>query len=40
MILKELSIYSYKEEKILNKYLFNDVGVNIILGEKRRGRRS
>ncbi|MGR5972889.1 AAA family ATPase [Bacillus cereus] len=35
MILKELSIYSYKEEKILNKYLFNDVGVNIILGEKK-----
>ncbi|HDR8349983.1 TPA: DUF2326 domain-containing protein, partial [Bacillus cereus] len=34
-ILKELSIYSYKEEKILNKYLFNDVGVNIILGEKK-----
>ncbi|MGQ9335729.1 DUF2326 domain-containing protein [Bacillus paralicheniformis] len=35
MILKELVIYSYKEEKVLNTYPFNEVGVNIILGEKK-----
>lgn len=35
MILKRLSIYSYKEEKVLNEYKFNEVGVNIILGEKK-----
>ncbi|PRS04908.1 DUF2326 domain-containing protein [Bacillus atrophaeus] len=35
MILKELTIYSYKEKKVLNTYQFNEVGVNIILGEKK-----
>ncbi|UYP07270.1 DUF2326 domain-containing protein [Priestia megaterium] len=35
MILKEISIYSYKEKKVLNKYSFNHIGVNIILGEKK-----
>ncbi|MGG2943160.1 DUF2326 domain-containing protein [Bacillus safensis] len=35
MILKELSIYSYKEKKVLNTYQFNEKGVNIILGEKK-----
>lgn len=35
MILRELEIYSCKENKVLNKYRFNEVGVNIILGEKK-----
>lgn len=35
MILKDLSIYSYNERKVLNNYPFNEVGVNIILGEKK-----
>ncbi|MBS4217490.1 DUF2326 domain-containing protein [Bacillus sp. FJAT-49711] len=35
MILKELSIYSFNEKKVLNSYRFNDVGLNIILGEKK-----
>ncbi|MCS0791558.1 DUF2326 domain-containing protein [Cytobacillus firmus] len=35
MILKELNIFSYKENKVLNNYIFNEVGVNIILGEKK-----
>lgn len=35
MILKELLIYSLIDKKILKKYIFNDYGLNIILGEKR-----
>ncbi|MCG7315333.1 DUF2326 domain-containing protein [Priestia flexa] len=35
MILKELEIYSYREKKVLKTYPFNEVGVNIILGEKK-----
>ena len=35
MILRELLVYSYKDEKLLNKYVFNDIGLNIILGEKK-----
>lgn len=38
MILEELIIYSYKEEKVLKKFEFNAVGVSIILGEKDRNK--
>lgn len=32
MILKELYVISLKEKKVLSKYVFNDTGLNIILG--------
>lgn len=35
MILKKLTIYSFKEKKVLNEYIFNKIGINIILGEKK-----
>ncbi|MBQ4901250.1 DUF2326 domain-containing protein [Paenibacillus sp. Marseille-P2973] len=35
MILEELIVYSRRDEKVLKKYKFNTIGLNIILGEKR-----
>lgn len=32
MILKELYIISLKDKKILKRYVFNEFGVNVILG--------
>lgn len=32
MILKELYVVSLREKEIINKYIFNDYGVNVILG--------
>ena len=38
MLFEELIVYSFKENKILNKYKFNAIGVSIVLGEKDRNR--
>mgnify|MGYP001068397663 CR=1 FL=1 len=35
MILQELMIYSIREKRLLKKYTFNEVGLNIIIGEKK-----
>ncbi|THE13182.1 DUF2326 domain-containing protein [Bacillus timonensis] len=35
MILKRLLIYSYQSKEILKEYIFNQCGLNVILGEKK-----